>query len=144
MTFNIVGIAYAGLGIGLLWAGRAVWQSQIAFRKVAVETRGTVTDILTTRRQDSGPRGDQWTTYYAPVVEFRANGDTPVIYRGGTYTYPNPYVRGMEIAVWYDPSNPSDAQLSIGFVTLLIPGAMAVAGALFAVIGVIGTFGYLD
>ena len=77
-------------------------------------------------------------------MEFRANDGTPVIFRGSTYTYPNPYKVGTELPVWYDPSNPSDAQLSVGFITLLIPGAIALGGAVFIAIGVAGTFGYLD
>lgn len=141
---NLAGIAYAGVGWGLLWLGKALWRDQIAFRKVAVKTTGTVTEVLKTRRRDGGHRGDQWTTYSAPVVEFRANGDTPVVYRSSTYTSPNPYKVGMEIPVWYDPSNPSDAQLSIGFMTSLFPGLMALGGTAFIVIGVAGTFGFLD
>ncbi len=144
MTFEIiVCIAYAGLGMGLLAWGQSLCRKQFAFNKTAQMATGTVTEILTTRMKESTSRGgSRWTTYFAPVVEFRPEGGAVVTHRCDTYVYPNRYAIGMPIEIRYNPANPQEAQLNSTVVEWLRPVAVSIFGTISFVGGTIGAIGY--
>jgi Protein of unknown function (DUF3592) len=102
---------------------------------------GAVTEVLAMEVQDKASRLGSQTTYYAPVVEFRAESGALVTYHCDTYISPNRHSIGMRLDVRYDPANPARAQLTNPVLVWLWPGVISIIGAVFFVLGAVLCFG---
>jgi hypothetical protein len=135
------GVPHMVLGGGALAAGYWLCRRQLAFQATARVPTGVVTEILKMKRQDSTHRGGAPSTYFAPVVEFRADSGAMVTYRCSEYISPNPYTVGMRLEVRYDPANPARAQLTNPVLAWLWPAGISIIGAVFVLVGAFVSFG---
>jgi hypothetical protein len=117
MVFGFV----IALGVTFVIAGLALFH--VRKRKPWVKTIGTVIEI-------SGAGVD---SAHAPLVEFRTHEGRKIVDMSANSSAPAAHIVGQQVAVWYDPKDPTTWSL-MGSSRLLVSYAVAfvIAGAITA------------
>lgn len=126
-VFLVIGGCLLGLGVHLAQQERA---------RVAHSVRATgVVESLAHHTYQSPTRAGS-SSSYAPTVRFRAaDGRTYVFTSSEAATRPASYAAGEQVAVYYDPARPANAQLH-GFLAQWMKPVMVLGmGAVFALMG---------
>jgi hypothetical protein len=116
----------------LLGAGYAVW-SELAFRRIAVETDGRVVEMI--REVGSSSNSGRRTATYRPVFVFSPEGGKEVRAQGSFASNPPCCSVGERVRVRYDPARPESAAM-VGFMqSWLVAMILGGIGVVFAGIG---------
>jgi hypothetical protein len=118
----------------LLGAGYAIW-SEIAFRRIAVETDGRVVEMI----RGSGSRNSDGRTSvtYRPAFVFSLPNGKEVRAEGSVASNPPCCRVGDRVRVRYDPARPENAALTGFMQSWLVASILGGMGAVFAVIGLV-------
>lgn len=120
--FKIIGGIFAVLGLFFLLLGIIFYIKDVEFKKTAIKTTGTITEIV----YDSS--GESSSVVY---VKFSVQGKT---YEGKINYYTSSMYEGKSIVIYYDPSNPNNFQGEEASIVLLI---FAILGGVFFLVGII-------
>ncbi|MEH2074868.1 MAG: DUF3592 domain-containing protein [Nostoc sp.] len=130
-TFDDKLSAGIGLTFGLLFIAGGFWVRNIVVREGATlnETRGTVVDSIS-RRDRSSTNNEEKEIYYAPVIEFIANGKR-TRFTGNYESYRSS--NGHQVVVRYDPKQPINTARVVNPLEGLVPWGMFGMGGLAVV-----------
>ncbi len=106
--FNII-------GIGLIVSGMIYYQFAKQFKKKAIRTTATITEIQVERNSEGVER-------YIVDVEFEVDGK---LYGGRLDNYSSGMCKGGKTEVYYDPANPNkfkSTESNVGAIILILLG----------------------
>ena len=129
----LFGLAFAAAG---LWVARI---SALAFgARRRWKTEGVVADgeiLGFEERRDTDPQDHR--PLFAPIVQFRPGGGSPIRFVSSQAQRPNPYTVGQIVPVRYMPLEPAKADLDSAAGSLLVPLATAVMAIVFLAIALL-------
>jgi len=126
-TIIIIKYTFAAIGLGMLAGAFFLYKNTSEFVSSAIVVEGEVVDFETHRSDGS--------TMYAPVVNFRAQDDSPHQFVSSVSSNPASYDIGEKVEVLYAESDPQGAQIN-GFVSLYLGSLiLGVMGSIFFLIG---------
>jgi Protein of unknown function (DUF3592) len=125
LIFLAVGAVQLGLGIFFFVRTRR-------FRRRAVETTGTIVDLI----ESSGSEGG---TVYQAVVEFQTADGRAIRWQESMASNPPAGQPGEQIPIKYDPANPNKARIAKTFRLWFLSGLLGLLGLLFLGLGVVLT-----
>jgi hypothetical protein len=130
---RIIALLLLALGVPLLLgAGYAVW-SELAFRRIAVETDGRVVEMI--RELGTSNNDGRRSVTYRPVFVFSPEGGKEVRARGSFASNPPCCSVGERVRVRYDPARPESAAM-VGFMqSWLVAVILGGLGVVFTGIG---------
>lgn len=117
------------IGLGLLIGAFFIYKNTAAFLENAVQTEGTVTQLVKYGSTDSG------SSYYKPVVNFLTQQGQSIEFTSPTGSIPAAYSEGDKVVVIYLPEAPQSAKIK-NFFSLW--GDAAIVGGLGCVFFLIG------
>jgi hypothetical protein len=100
-----------------------------AFVRSAIETNGKIVDLFPAFNQEDR------TTSYAPIFSFITTDGRTYTITSNTSSNPPEFSPGQNVAVLYDPRNPSHARLKSTVQLWLVSLICAPLGAFYAVLG---------
>ena len=95
---------FGAVGVILLAIAGFLFYQTESFESKGILTQGTVIEMISSRSNKGGYT-------YAPVVAFMANDNKEHICRSNIYSSPPSYSVGDKADVYYNPTNPEDAEL---------------------------------
>jgi hypothetical protein len=130
---RIIALLLLALGLPLmLGAGYAVW-SEIAFRRIAVETDGRVVEMI--RELGSSSNSGRRSVTYRPVFVFSPDGGKEVRAEGTFASNPPCCSVGERVRVRYDPARPESAAMVSFVQSWLVAMILGGIGVVFTGIG---------
>lgn len=118
--FGGIGLIFAVIGFGMIISGQM-------FASRAVETTGTVTEVLRSTDDDG--------VSYRPLVQFRDRAGVRREFASSVSTSWRAYDEGETVSVLFDPEDPDTAVIDSASERFALPGIFAGIGTLFALIG---------
>jgi hypothetical protein len=125
----VAGFVMIVIGVAAV-TGSWLWvRHRTEFLHHALSARGTVVELVASTNSGS--------TTWAPVVEFTPKGRRPIRFRHPVgSSHPGWHV-GQQVAVLYDPSEPSRAMIDQGWWTAAFPYLPGLLGLLFLACGIL-------
>ena len=133
--------AFGGLGLIIFVIGLGWGYKRLELYTHGIQTRGTVVEIVVST--SSGSTGGSSTFYY-PVVQFNTPDEKTYKFRGSTGNSAQDYFKDQSVELIYNPTNPSDAQITEFSQFWLSPLAITLFGFIFLVLGCGGFFALND
>jgi hypothetical protein len=118
-------LIFLGVGIILLAIGAFFMLKEQSFLVRAVSTSGTVTTFAYTSRGSS-----------CPIIAFTTQSGEQAHYRSYVCSNPPAYQAGQKVQIYYDPNDPSDAQMAGGWGQYTVTIILVLIGLPFSLIGV--------
>ncbi len=130
ITNNLLlgGTIFTFLGVLFIGIGGFIWHGNTQFQQRALVTKGRVIDMRASRSDDG--------TVYYPVVSYRLRDGALRQLESSVGTNPPRFQVGDEVEVLYDPQKISDVRLKADVEFVILPIALMVGGAVFAMVGV--------
>lgn len=116
------------IGLAMLLGAYATYSGTRSFVDRAVETEGTIVDLILSRSSDSRA--------YYPVVVFQDASGREIEFQSHASSNPASYSPGASVPVLYEPSLPEGARINSFF---SLWGAATIIGALGLVFTVVGS-----
>lgn len=133
--FAVVSALFVVVGVVFIAIGTRTRRTARAFEARAVRVPGLVTDLVLVR----GPSSEPTSGYWVPVLEFTTSEGRPVRTQAMYGSVPAPARRGDQVAVLYDPEQPTrarvaDRKLASGG---CVAGASLLVGVLMLLLGLL-------
>ena len=127
-TLLLVGLIFLAVGAVQLGLGIFFYVRTRRFLRTAVETTGTIVDLIESRSSEGG------TTFQA-VVEFQTADGRSIRWQESMASNPPAGQPGEQIPVKYDPANPDKARIAKTFRLWFLSGLLVLLGLVFLAIG---------
>ncbi|WET02125.1 DUF3592 domain-containing protein [Flavobacterium sp. YJ01] len=131
-AFSIFNYVFSIIGACLLAGAIYLYVEKQAFLEKAETAQGTVVEMIPKRSKDS--------TTYSPVVSFTTKSGQTITYTSSVSSNPPSYDIGENVQIFYDPTNPNDAEIN-GFFSLWL--GVIILGFIGIVFFLIGSLGVL-
>jgi hypothetical protein len=131
-TLLLVGVIFLAVGAIQLGLGIFFFARTRRFLRTAVETTGTIVDLVESRSSEGG-------TSYKAVVEFQTADGRSMKWTESMASNPPAGDIGEQIPIKYDPKNPSRARIAKRFRLWFVSALLGLLGLLFLGIGAVLT-----
>jgi hypothetical protein len=129
---KLFGIAFALMGIGLLWHAFSSLGNIENFLKDSVSVNGTVVELV----QKIGSGGKGFTGYtYSPEVSFTTSDGEGYIAVSNFGSNPPAYSAGQEVNILYNSKNPYDIRINNFFEIWSASLVSFIMGVVFSLLG---------
>ena len=126
---SITKYVFTIVGLGLLIGAFFVYKNNVSFIESAIETEGTVVDLVRSRSNDSS------SYYYKPVVNFKTEKGESIEFTSTTGSNPAAYSKGETVQILYLATEPQSAKIK-GFFSLW--GTVIILGGIGGVFFLVG------
>ena len=126
---GVIKYLFTIVGLGLLIGAFFIYKNNVAFIESAIETDGTVVELVRVRSSDSS------SYYYKPVVNFKTENGELTEFISSTGSNPASYSKGEQVKILYLATDPQSAKIK-GFFSIW--GAAIILGGIGCVFFLVG------
>jgi hypothetical protein len=131
-TLLLIGVIFLAVGAIQLGLGIFFFARTRRFLRTAVETTGTIVDLVESRSSEGG-------TTYKAVVQFQTADGRSITWTETMASNPPAGQIGEQTPIKYDPANPNKARIAKRFRLWFLSGLLGLLGLLFLGIGAVLT-----